>query len=279
MNDADSRLKGLEYAEPIEDVQQDGSEEMDSMGTQSMDPEVIAADFPSSMIVGSLEGQLEQAAQGYSPNDYLGPLLERMRLVRAKHDNDQAIMAPADEVVRRVLGRVSAQIEADLQIDLAQAGISAGSAGYEEDLEEVYAFSVTNRAANCLEVLRAAIYYNRKHFAAEYRAETDKKDQSIAQVRKILKSFDDVVIWSAMPLIVKQFSGDSAWSMPMAELLEYLGESPDPGSALLRLAEASPADDFASRYLAPALSERQISKTILKVREAWLAQAAKREPA
>jgi hypothetical protein len=243
-------------------------------------PGVALASLPASLIVSGLVDQLARARSGYTPTDYLAPILSVVALLRERHRGDADVTDEIRSRLADILGAVVAAVADDWGADPFQLGLDPEGGDYAQNVAELYRFFVVDRMRNCRDLLFRCVVADRKRIADRYRRGVEKRNQTVAEARKVFQSFDDVVVWGAMPAVVAAFRDGATWSFGLQEVLARLGGG-DPGSPgagyLAAASQAWTSADFASRYVAPALMEGEpATLTALGLGDRWLSEAPKK---
>jgi hypothetical protein len=255
-------------------------DENDSVTLGDHRPEVALAGMPFALMVSSLGDQLDRFRTGYSPNDYLTPILSARALLMDRHAGDGETVSAISESFSTIVGSVARAVSLDWGADLGQLGLDPCSESYQRDVSELYAFFVTGRLRNARELLFGCVADDRRRLADTYRRTVEKRNQTTAEARRKFLNFDDVVVWSAVPQILASMRASADWSFPLAEVLERLdGPDPqDPDAGFLASAARYMDDDsFAAAYVAPALAEfGAMAATSLYIKDRWLRESPKK---
>jgi hypothetical protein len=246
--------------------------------TQLADPARAGlARLPSTLVVSGLEDQL-RGPLGATAADYLTPLYDRLARVRALSADDEETLQEVSRKLGVVLDRVVRAIEAEVGLDLGQLGLSPDDGAYEADVLVLYHFFVCDRVSNAREVLFQLLEGDRRRIAERYRKTVEKKNQTVAQARRLFQSFDDVVVWLSVNLVLADLAAEPGWSFDLAHVLLLLGHDPAVPDLLTQLADAYGARDFAARYAAPALAPEVFLRTAYALRDRWSQEAPKKPP-
>ena len=237
-------------------------------------PETAVAGLPTTLIVAGLETQLASAASGYTQTDYLSPILDAAALIRERRSGDAASLEALDASIRQILGRVATAIEQEWGIDLNQLGLDASGGDYASDVLELYRFFVTERVRLGRDLLAQVILSARKRLVERYRKSVEKRNQTVAEARRVFQTFEDVVVWVSIPQILEDLRDEGNWGFDMADSLILL-ES-DGATFLSRLAALWGDDDFAAKYCVPALSDENISGTGMVLQDRWMSESPKK---
>ena len=154
-------------------------------------PETSVAGLPMTLVVSALEVQLARTGGDYNSTDYLTPVLDAVALLRQRHEEDGATLATLDASLRKILDRVATAIEQEWSIDLNQLGLDAESADYAADVQELYRFFVVERLRYARELLSQVILAARKQLVERYRKAVEKKNQTVAEARRVFANFDE----------------------------------------------------------------------------------------
>ena len=240
-----------------------------------LDPSLSLAALPATLIVSGLEEQLALAASGYSQTDYLTPLLSASALLSERHAEDSDVLSEVRSSFGRILGRVVETINRDSGLDLFQLGIDPAGADYAGDVFELYRFFIVDRVRNAGDLAYYAVTADRRRLVERYRRSVEKKNQTVAEARRVFQSFDDVVIWVCMPEIVEGLRAETA---PTGSLGDALGMLELEGAPFLRgVAWRFPDDTFLGRYLAPVVAGgRAASGLATSLRARWLEDSPKK---
>ena len=242
------------------------------------DPGLGLAALPATLIVSGLEEQLSLVASGYSQTDYLAPLLSAAALLRERHAGDPDVLSEVRTSFGRILGRVVDAVGLDSGLDMSQLGIDPAGADYAGDVYELYRFFVVDRMRNAADLAYHTVTADRRRLVERYRRAVEKKNQTVAEARRVFQSFDDVVVWVCMPEIVEGLRAESA---PAGTLAEALGALELEGAPFLRgVAWRFPDYAFLGRYLAPAVSGGRASSGLATaLRARWLEDSPKKNAA
>jgi len=242
-------------------------------------PDVALAGLPASLIVSGLESQLSRAASGYTPSDYLAPILDAVALLRRRHAGNSAVLSELSSHVSKILARVVDAVGHDWGVELSTLGLTPGTTSYEDDVLELYRFFVADRLEHARELTFQTILTDRRRLADRFRRAVEKRNQTVSEARRVFASFDDVVIWVSLPEILTTLREEpESWSFDLAEALARLGGEPGvAGAGFLAMAADTWLDrGFAARFVTPALSQAEELNTVLELRERWLATAQKK---
>lgn len=237
-------------------------------------PETSVAGLPMTLVVSGLEDQLAKSDGAYTGTDYLTPVVDAVALLRQRHEGDGTTLETLDASLRKILGRVATAIEQEWGVDLNQLGLDATSADYSSDIQELYRFFVVERLRYSRELLGQVILSARKQLIERYRKAVEKKNQTVAEARRVFSSFDDVVVWVSMPQILDDLRGEATWGFDFADSLVLLGA--DGGTFLSRLASQWNPEDFASRFCAYALNDEQTLTTRMELQDWWMGESPKK---
>ncbi len=237
-------------------------------------PETAVAGLPMTLVVAGLENQLTAANGNYSQTDYLTPVIDAVALLRQRHEDDAETLTTLDASLRQILARVVSAIQQEWDIDLYQLGLDSGSADFAADVQELYRFFVVERLRYARELLEQVVVAARKQLVERYRKAVEKKNQTVAEARRVFAGFDDVVIWISMPQILEDLRTEGAWGFDFADSLVLVGS--DGASFLSRLASQWNPEEFASAYCAPALSAQNVSVTQMELQDRWMAESPKK---
>lgn len=236
--------------------------------------DATVAGLPMTLVVSGLEDQLVRADGDYTSTDYLSPVLDAVALLRQRHEEDGEALATLDSSLRRILGRVVGAIEQEWRIDLTQLGLDPDGADYAADVQELYRFFVVERLRYSRELLAQVVTTARKQLVERYRKAVEKKNQTVAEARRVFLNFDDVVVWVSMPQVLEDLRDEGAWGFDLADSLVLLGA--DGTGFLSRIASLWNPEDFAGMYCAPALGKKQISSTRIFLQDLWMAESPKK---
>jgi hypothetical protein len=237
-------------------------------------PETSVAGLPMTLVVSALEDQLAKTGGNYNSTDYLTPVLDAVALLRQRHEGDGATLSTLDTSLRKILDRVATAIEQEWGIDLNQLGLSADSTDYAADVQELYRFFVVERVRYARELLSQVVLSARKQLIERYRKAVEKKNQTVAEARRVFANFDDVVIWVCMPQALEDLRDESNWGFDFADSLVLLGA--DGGTFLSRVAAQWNPENFASAFCAPALTEDQMVATRMNLQDWWMGESPKK---
>jgi hypothetical protein len=237
-------------------------------------PETVVAGLPTTLIVGALEAQLATGKTGFTSTDYLAPILDSAAVLRQRYEGRPEVVASLDSSLRSILSRVVGRIQDEWDVDLTQVGLDPSSGSYYDDVLELYRFMVVDRLALGRELLAQVVVSARKRFAESYRKVVEKKNQTVAEARRVFVSFDDVVVWVSIPQIIEDLRGEGNWGFNFAESAQMLGATP--GSLVSRISSVWNNDDFAERYCQPALVDENASVTSMNLQDRWMNDAPKK---
>lgn len=237
-------------------------------------PETAVAGLPMTLVVSGLEDQLARAGGDYTNTDYLSPVLDAVALLRQRHEDDGEALSTLDSSLRRILGRVVGAIEQEWRIDLSQLGLDANGADYAADVQELYRFFVVERLRYSRELLAQVVTTARKQLVERYRKAVEKKNQTVAEARRVFANFDDVVVWVSMLQALEDLRDESNWGFDFADSLVLLGA--DGGTFLSRVAAQWNPENFASSFCAPALTEDQMVATRMNLQDWWMGESPKK---
>lgn len=238
-------------------------------------PETSVAGLPMTLVVAGLEAQLAQQGGG-AVADYLSPVFDAVALLRQRHEEDGAALATLDSSLRKILGRVVGALSDTWATDFLQLGLDPDGADYASDVQELYRFFVIDRQRHAQQLLSRVIYTARRQLVERYRKSVEKKNQTVAEARRVFSSFDDVVIWVSMPQILEDLRSEGAWGFDFADSLVLLGASP--GTFLSRLAAQWNPEDFAADFCRLALSPDAAVATRLALQDWWMGESPKKTP-
>ena len=237
-------------------------------------PETAVAGLPMTLVVAGLENQLAAANGDYTQTDYLTPVIDAVALLRQRHEEDPDTLATLDASLRQILGRIVAAIQQEWDVDFSQLGLDSGSADYPADVQELYRFFVVERLRYSRELLEQVVIAARKQLVERYRKAVEKKNQTVAEARRVFAGFDDVVVWISMPQILEDLRDEGAWGFDFADSLVLVGS--DGPSFLSRLASQWNPEEFASAYCATALSAKNLPTTQMELQDRWMAESPKK---
>jgi hypothetical protein len=237
-------------------------------------PETAVAGLPMTLVVAGLEDQLAATGGSYTQTDYLTPVIDAVALLRQRHEDDAETLSTLDASLRQILSRVVSAIQQEWDVDLSQLGLDAGGADYSADVQELYRFFVVERLRYSRELVEQVVIAARKQLVERYRKAVEKKNQTVAEARRVFAGFDDVVIWISMPQILEDLRDEGAWGFDFADSLVLVGS--DGSSFLARLASQWNPEEFASAYCAPALLPQNIAVTQMELQDRWMAESPKK---
>ena len=243
-------------------------------------PEVLMTKFPTSIIVLSLEEQLGKGNEGYGTTDFLTPILDRFRVIEDRIPDDTSFVKKQLTMLRhQTYLRITNQVSEDIDIDFDELHLDIGTADDWERVEEIYRFFCLYRQRNIENIIYEIISINKEDFANQYRHETTKKNQSIREVRKILKKYDDVIVYINFHRIVDGLlKQKDDLDLPLEGCLELLNDtSPVPDEGYIqRMALYYTDTDFLAKYLEPLEHELIKTKTIINGKQKWLEECEKK---
>ena len=237
-------------------------------------PETAVAGLPMTLIVAGLENQLATANGNYSSTDYLTPVIDAVQLLRQRHENDGETLSTLEDSLRKILGRVVEALQQEWNVDLMQLGLDPDGADYATDVQELYRFFIVERLRYSHDLLEQVIVAARKQLVDRYRKAVEKKNQTVAEARRVFAGFDDVVIWVSMPQILEDLRDEGEWGFDFVDSLVLVGG--DGNTFLSRLASVWNPEDFACAFCAPALRPALISSTQMELQDRWMAESPKK---
>jgi hypothetical protein len=237
-------------------------------------PETTVAGLPMTLVVSGLEDQLARASGDYGNTDYLTPIIDAVALLRQRHEEDPETLQTLNASLRSILNRVASAIEQEWNVDLNQLGLDSDGADYAVDIQEMYRFFVVERVRYARELLGQVVVSARKQLVERYRKAVEKKNQTVAEARRVFAGFDDVVVWVSMPQILDDLHNEGSWGFDFADSLVLIGA--DGGTFLSRLASQWNPEDFASTFCAPALVEKQMAVTCMELQDRWMSESPKK---
>jgi hypothetical protein len=235
-------------------------------------PETIVAGLPTTLIATALETQLKQTITGYSDVDYLSTILDSCNLLKQRLSGNADTLSALDSSLRKIFSRVLLTIETEFDVNFT---LNSYSQEYFSDILELYQFFVINRKDFGKELLFNIISNNKKNLIDRYRKDTEKKNQTIAEARKVFSSFDDVIIFVSIPQILEDFNQETNWSLNLKETLAELDLTDSKYFSEIFTSLWNP-EDFAIRYCQPLFHSDNISNLEIYLQDEWLAYAPKK---
>ena len=237
-------------------------------------PEMSVAGLPTTLIVASLNTQLARGPEGYTETDYLSVIMNTVSMLRDRHAGDGELMAELNFAIRAIFSKVINAINTEWDIDLFQIALDPDSGSYESDVTELYRFFVTGRLQNARDLLLQIVINSRKRILEANRRTVDKRNQTIAEARRVFQSFDDVVIWMSIPQFLADLKADGGWNVDLRESLLMLDA--DSSALISRIATIWNLDDFAERFCNVAMTRANMSTTEMDLKTFWMEDAPKK---
>ena len=237
-------------------------------------PETAIAGLPSTLIVSALEDQLSRFASGYTDKDYLSPIINASKILASRHSDDNEITGSINVSIDSILDRVITCIEREWNVEFSQVGLDHGSAGYAQDVLELYRFFIVDRMHLSMELMFHMIVSNRKQLVEQYRKSIEKKNQTVSEARRVFQQFEDVVVWVAMPQIFDDLVNSSSWDYSLQESLDMLNV--EYSQFLHTVASMWTPEEFAIKYCKPIIESENRSKAETTVRDWWITTAPKK---
>ena len=237
-------------------------------------PGSSVAGLPTTLIVAGLETQLAGGSSGYTQTDYLSPILDAAALIRERRSGDSETLDALQASLRSILNRIVTTIEQEWSIDLLQLGLDPESGDYSADVLELYRFFVTDRVRLGRELLSQVILSARKQLVERYRKSVEKRNQTVAEARRVFQNFEDVVIWVSMSQILDDLRDEGNWGFDMADSLILL--ELDGVTFLGRVASQWADTDFAARFCAPALAADNLLGSEMVLQDRWMSESPKK---
>ena len=244
-------------------------------------PEVLMARFPASIIVLSLEEQLERGSEGYSANDYLTPILDRFHVIEERVvEGDSPVREQVRTLRHKTYRKITDKIGAEMEMDFDDLHLDIGSADDWERVEEIYRFFCLYRQRNIENIIHETISINREIFANQFRHDTVKRNQSLREMRRVLKSYNDVLVYINYDRIVDSiFSQKDDLDLALEGCLDLIrDDSPVSDEGYLRRIAITYTDpDFLEHYLAPLENDLLRTKVVINGKQRWIRECEKKE--
>lgn len=250
------------------------SDSVEAILPDPFQPGASPAGLPTSLIVAGLEDQLAKAAVGYTPADFLSPLLDARRLLLDRYAGDADIIAEVNASFYKIMARIVDVIQRELDVDFSQFGLEPGEADYPSDVLELYRFFVVDRMRNIHELVSQLVKLDRRRLSDRYRKVVEKRNQTVAEARRTFLNFDDVVIWVSMPSIVADMREYEEW-INLSGVLMHLEAD---GTTFLERASYSWLDEsFAAKYIKPVFASAPSSIALVtKLQTRWMNESPKK---
>jgi hypothetical protein len=244
-----------------------------SFSLNNLSTDKILSDFSSSMVITALNNQLNDLEKQKLDNkDFLTPFLKRIDLAKRLDISEEGKSA-LELAKNSILLLVTNAIEKNLEIDLSEHDLNPENGNYENDIQELYNFTIKDRKEIAIKFLENIIIMNRKIFSTNlYRIEIDKKDQTISNVRKLFSNYDDVVVWCNIEKILKEFQDGLEFTFSLEQFLEVVGDSigiPSDGF-IDNLSGTLEEVNFSKLFLTPVLTNEEFTNTKIKIQERWI---------
>lgn len=233
--------------------------------------------LPKALITASLNAQLANLDNNQSSLDHLTPILDAIRLIQNRDEEDVEIKAEMRECRRVILNSVVTALGKYWNADFLQLGMDPDSADFELDVRDLYRFLVVDREARSREMLFNYILLERRRLIERFKKGIEKKNQTVAEARRVFSSFEDVVIYFSIPKVLSAiYEGiEPEWGeMSIDGCIQLAGSDVSP--ILGHLAGVWGDPNFGRCYVSTSLNIANSVSTKLNLQTMWMKQCERK---
>jgi ribosome recycling factor len=203
-------------------LSQQGCEDFDDAEyeAEDLDTEEIAnlsAGAIGASVLDQLKGEIEPTK---NPTNFLATLDQRVKYLISLHSDDDSSIIKIRSSELEFYATVAGEIANHLGVSIDGLDLEPTiPTVYKRKIRALYNFLIINRFSNILSIYYTYIINHRKEIAKELKTTTDKKDLTISNMRKQIKSFDDISILYNISEIIDELSREE---MKMDEFIDLL---------------------------------------------------------